>query len=93
MSQPSFTTVLGCLFVILAVTGYSASASANAASDCRQEAKEYGIVDEGLDDYIDGCLASRGEPNDAYTEDTGSVPPAEADDLTDQQTGDNDAPQ
>jgi hypothetical protein len=30
----------------LAVTGYSASASANAASDCRQEAKEYGIVDE-----------------------------------------------
>ncbi len=93
MSQPSCTTVLGCLFVLLAVTGYSASALASAASDCRQEAKEYGIVEEGLDDYISGCLASRGEAVDTYTEDTGAVPPAEADDLAGQQTGDNDAPQ
>jgi len=93
MNQTSFTTVLGYLFVICAVTGYSASASANAASDCRQEAKDYGIVDEGLDDYIDGCLASRGELIDTYTEETESAPPAEADEQTGQQTDDNDAPQ
>jgi len=60
MKKSTHTTLTGCLFVMLA-TGYAATASANAASDCRQEAQDYGIVAEGLDDYIEGCLASRGE--------------------------------
>ena len=54
-------TIHGILFVVLAGTACSNYASANAASDCRQEALEYGIAEEQLEEYVDGCLASRGE--------------------------------
>jgi len=83
MKQPIFTTVLGCLFVTLTGTGYTTHASADAAADCRQEARGYGVSAEELDDYIDGCLASRGE---LMIEDAASmdyVPPDEMDDLPD----------
>jgi hypothetical protein len=61
MKQPIFTTVLGYLLVTLAGTVYTAPVSANAASDCRQEAMDYDIAAEQRDDYINDCLASRGE--------------------------------
>ena len=83
MKQSTIITVLGCLFVTLAATGYAASASADAASDCRQEALDYGLSTEELDDYIDGCLASRGEFLDSDTADMEYVPPAETDETDD----------
>ena len=81
MRQPTSTTVLGCLLVALAGTSYAASASADAASDCRQEAQQYGFSQEGLDDYISGCLASRGEYIDSDTADMDYEPPVEADEA------------
>lgn len=83
MKQPIFTIVQGCLLVTLAVTGYSAPASADDAGDCRQEALDYGISAEELDDYIDGCLASRGESIADDTANIDYVPPDEMDDLPD----------
>jgi len=96
MEQLTFTTVLGCLLVTLAGTGYAASASAGAASDCRQEALDYGISAEELDNYIDGCLASRGELLDSDTAEIEYVPPVETDEtdgVPDPQAGDADAAQ
>lgn len=96
MRQPTSTTVLGCLFVALAATGYAASASADAASDCRQEAEQYGFAQEGLDDYISGCLASRGEYIDSDTADVEYIPPVEVeetDDLPDPQTNETEIEQ
>lgn len=61
MKQSTRSAFLGGLFVTLAGYAYMAPVFADAASDCRQEAQDYGIAAEGLDDYIDGCLASRGE--------------------------------
>lgn len=77
MKQPMLTTVSGYLLVALAGTVCSTGVSANAASDCRQEATDYEVPAEQLDDYINGCLASRGEyiAEDA-TEDE-YVPPEE----------------
>jgi hypothetical protein len=79
MKQRTFTTVLACLLVTLAGTGYTASVFASAASDCRQEALDYGIPAEGLDDYVDGCLASRGELVIEEAVSEYDAPPAEDD--------------
>jgi hypothetical protein len=87
MKQPLFTAVLGYLFVTLAGTVYTAPVSANAASDCRQEAMDYEIPAEQRDDYINGCLASRGEliaDESAGMDDLAPVEPeAMQDSLTD----------
>jgi hypothetical protein len=88
MRKLIFFTVLGWLFFTLAGTGSVASTSASAESQCRQEATEYDISTELLDDYIDGCLASRGELIDGDTTDVDDIPPVEPDDLPTPQTGD-----
>ena len=96
MKHPTFFTVLGYLFVTLAGTGYASSVSANAVSDCRREAQDYGIATEELDVYIDGCLVSRGELIDGDTADMEYVPPVETDetdDLPDPQKDDTDVAQ
>ena len=78
MKLPRLTTTLTYLLVTLTGTVYSTSTSANAASDCRQEATDYGIADEQLDDYVTGCLASRGE---LYAEETPDMEYAPADEA------------
>ena len=93
MKQLTFTTTLGCLCAMLAGTGLTTSVSADTASDCRQEAQDYGVAAEGLDDYINGCLASRGELIDSDIADMDYVPPEESGDLPDTQTDDYDAEQ
>jgi hypothetical protein len=77
MKQPIVTTVLGYLLVALSAAGYTASAAANAAAECRQEAIEYGVSPELIDDYVDGCQASRGELIVDEVIDTEYVPPVE----------------
>ena len=74
---------------LLAGTGYSVTASADAAGDCRQEALDYDIPAEQLDDYVYGCLASRGELMVESAADVDYVPPAEPDTTE----GDTDAAQ
>ena len=93
MRKLIFFTVLGWLFFTLAGTGSVASTSASTESQCRQEATEYDISTELLDDYIDGCLASRGELIDGDTTDVDDIPPVEPDDLPTPQTGDTDVAQ
>jgi hypothetical protein len=93
MKQPIFTTLLGCLSVTLAGTVYTAPVSANAASDCRQEAMDYDIAAEQRDDYINGCLASRGELISDDTAGMDDAPVVEQDVLQDSLTGNADAAQ
>jgi hypothetical protein len=48
---------------MLMLTGLIATVqtvSASVAGECQQEAKDYGIESELLDDYIKGCIESRG---------------------------------
>jgi len=85
--------VLGYLLVTLTGAGGAAFVFADPAGDCRQEALDYGISPEQLDDYINGCLASRGEPvvDDAASAD--QVPPAEPDVTPDPLAGDTNVAQ
>ena len=90
MKQPFLTAVLACMLATVAAVN-AAFVSADVSRDCRQEAQEYGIHEEALDDYIEGCLASRGGL--VADDDAGMdyVPPAETDDPPELLTGDTDA--
>jgi len=50
---------------------------ANVAEECRQEAQEYGIPPEQMEDYVTGCVLSRGgeympdPPAEEAAQDTG----------------------
>jgi hypothetical protein len=50
-------------FLLLAGTGMtvvSLTALANVEAECRQESEEYGIPPEQQEDYVTGCVMSRG---------------------------------
>ena len=66
MKHSTPTAVPGFLTVILACMIQSMPAAADTASDCRQEAIDYNIPEEQRQEYINGCMASRGE---LFTED------------------------
>jgi hypothetical protein len=97
MKQAFATTLLGYLLAALSAAAYTASASANAAAECRQEAVDYGISEELVEEYVNGCLASRGELMVNEVSDMEYVPPAEAEDeqvpLEEPPMGDEDAAQ
>ncbi len=78
MKQSLFTTAPGYLLVVMAGAVCSTNVSANAAADCRQEATDYGVAEEQLEDYITGCMASRGE---LYAEETPDIEHAPADEA------------
>ncbi|MGB5442632.1 MAG: hypothetical protein WBN57_08405 [Gammaproteobacteria bacterium] len=89
MNRTIMNTVPGLLLVMLAGAGYSMAVSADAAGDCRQEVLDYDIPAEQSDDYINGCLASRGELIVENAAEVDYVPTAEPDTIE----GDADAAQ
>jgi len=52
--------LLACLLAGVGLTAVCQPVMANDETDCRQEAEEYGIPPEQLEDYVDGCILSRG---------------------------------
>ncbi|MCG6900930.1 MAG: hypothetical protein LJE75_13150 [Gammaproteobacteria bacterium] len=97
MKQPLVTTLLSSLLLALSATAYTPSASANAAGECRQEAVDYGISEELVDEYVSGCLASRGELMIDDVSDTEYASPSGPEDeqvlLEEPPMGDEDAAQ
>jgi len=93
MKQMTLTKVLGYLLVMLTGMGCATAVFADPAGDCRQEALDYGISPEELNDYISGCLASRGEPAVDDTADNDNKPLVEPDILPGTAEGDANAAQ
>jgi hypothetical protein len=54
------TSLLVSLLAGAGVIVWSLPVLANVEAECRQEAEEYGIPPEQLDDYVTGCVLSRG---------------------------------
>ena len=53
----------GLLLCLAAGAGMAVASQpvlANVSAECRQEAEEYGIPPEQMDDYVTGCVLSRG---------------------------------
>lgn len=74
MNQISLNSrLLHCLLAASLLAG-PVTAAADTAAECRQEVQDYGIPPEQAQDYIDGCLLSRGGAQEA---DPGAAPPGD----------------
>ena len=52
--------LLACLLTSIALATASLPLMANIEMECRTEAEEYGVPPEQMEDYISGCVVSRG---------------------------------
>ena len=60
---------LGCMGIGTWCLAVTQEEQADITARCQQDAENYGIVQEQLADYIDGCvLASGGYPADRYAD-------------------------
>ena len=55
--------------------------SADVEMECRQEADEYGVMPELRDDYITGCVDSRGGMGTSASGEEDYMPPSESDEV------------
>lgn len=67
------------------------SVSASIEGECRQEAEEFGVMPELQDDYINGCIESRGGVSTLDGTEEDFIPPPEPDttiysDVSDEET-------
>ena len=60
MKKIQDTPLLVSLLASVCAAAVSLPLLANVDAECRQEAEEYGIPPEQLDDYVTGCVLSRG---------------------------------
>ena len=60
MKKLQATPLLACLLAGAGMTVASLPVPAGVDEECRQEAEDYGIPPEQMDDYVTGCVLSRG---------------------------------
>ena len=101
MKKIQDTPLLVSLLASVCAAAVSLPLLANVDAECRQEAEDYGIPPEQLEDYITGCILSRGgnyvqepvaEDYTAPVEPEASPDPGVSNDY-DPGTGSNDVPQ
>ena len=70
---------------VLIVLGMAATVqpvSASVVDECRQEAEDYGVMPELRDEYINGCIDSRGGASTPSSVEEDYVQPSESDDAS-----------
>ena len=70
-------------FMIMFLFAGTKAVSAGVEADCRQEAKDYGIMPELRDEYISGCIDSRGGMSISVSAEEENVLPSGVDDEND----------
>lgn len=80
----SFVSVLMVMFLIAG----SQAVSAGVEAECRQEAEDYGIMPELRDEYISGCIDSRGGVSVSVSAEDDLVQPAGSNDGSNLEAGD-----
>jgi hypothetical protein len=83
---------LAYLFIAAGLAGVTQPATADSVGECRQEAELYGVPPEQFEDYLHGCVMSRGGyPSDAGSQGElappveGAIVTSEPDDVTTQE--------
>jgi len=76
----SITFVLS-VSMVLGLAAIVQPVSAGVEAECRQEAEEYGVMPELRNDYINGCIESRGGTSTSSSVEQVDVQPSESDDT------------
>jgi hypothetical protein len=82
MSKISRTIFVAPMLIALGVVATIQPVSASVEAECRQEAKDYDIAPELSEEYINGCIDSRGGESAPESINQDYVPPADSDDTT-----------
>ena len=75
------TTFVVSMLTVLGLTAAAQPVSAGVEAECRQEAEDYEVMPELLNDYINGCIESRGGASTSSSVEKDYVPPSESDDT------------
>jgi len=82
MNKIRRTTFVVPVLIVLGIAATVQPVSASVEAECRQEAVDYGIMPELLDEYINGCIDSRGGTSIPSSVEEDHVPPPESDDTS-----------
>ena len=81
MKKICITALRVPVLMILCLACVVQPVSANVEAECRQEAKDFEVMPELRDDYINGCIESRGGMSLPASAEEDYVPPSESDDT------------
>ena len=78
MNKIRRTTFVVPVLIVLGIAATVQPVSANVEAECRQEAADYEVMPELLDEYINGCIDSRGGTSIPSSVEEDNVPPPES---------------
>jgi len=81
MKKIRTATLVVHVSMVMCLTCVVQSVSAGVEEECRQEAEDFGVMPELLDDYINGCIYSRGGVSTSDSAEEDYVSPTEPDDT------------
>jgi hypothetical protein len=82
MKKISATTPVIPVLVVMCLAYSGQPVLAGVDAECRQEADDYGIMPELRDEYVDGCIESRGGMSAPADIEEDTIPPSTPDDET-----------
>jgi hypothetical protein len=82
MNKIRKTTFVVPVLIVLGIAATVQPVSASVEAECRQEAVDYGVMPELLDEYINGCIDSRGGASIPSSVEEDYVPPPESEDTS-----------
>ena len=82
MNKIRSTTFVLSLLMVLGLAATVQPVSAGVETECRQEAEDYGVMPELLNDYINGCIESRGGTSTSSSVEQVDLQPSESDDTS-----------
>jgi hypothetical protein len=86
MNKIRRTTFVVPLLIVLGISATVQPVSASVEAECRQEAMDYEVMPELLDEYINGCIDSRGGASTPSSVEEDYVPPSESDGTSNSET-------
>ena len=81
MKKIRTTTLVVSVLLLMGLAAAIQPVSAGIETECRQEAEDFGVMPELRDDYINGCIDSRGGVSTSASAEEDYVPPSEPDDT------------
>lgn len=81
MNGKLFTGMPVTLALLAALLAYCQAIQADTGAECRQEAELYGIPPEQFEEYVDGCVLSRGGYVAAEPDSAEALPDSTADTM------------
>ena len=82
MNKIRSTTFVLSVLMVLGLAAIAQPVSAGVEAECRQEAEDYEVMPELRNEYINGCIESRGGTSTSSSVEPVDLQPSESDDTS-----------